>query len=181
MNSPSVVVLVGPSGSGKTAIARKLLEKLDCFEKLKSYTTHATAANNEWYYYVPEDAFRVMCESGEIFESTTYAHNFYGSKKSDVEKILAEGKHVLTVMDICGAMALKTHFENVITVYVKREKRELLTSIVQRDMSVEEKVNRLLAIEAEKQNAQICDFVVKMDDADRAVEELCQNLHISLS
>lgn len=181
LNQPSIVVLVGPTGSGKTAIAKKLLERTDSFEKLKSYTTYPGAKGQDsWYHYIDESEFRAMCESGEMFESTTYAHNFYGSRKSDVEQILAKGNHVLTVMDICGAMSLKTHFSNVITLYIKREKKALLTSIVKREMDVEEKVNRLLAIEAEKQNAEICDYVVKVDSYDQAVREICENLKITM-
>lgn len=178
LKKPSIVVLVGPTGSGKNQIAEKLLEKTDCFEKLKSYTTNPQKENLGGYHYIPEDRFRQMCESGEMFESTTYARCLYGSRKSDVEGILAGGKHVLTVMDICGAMAMKTYFENVITVYVKREKKALLTAVVERDLTVEEKVNRLLAIEGERKNAEICDFVVMMDNPERAVEEVCRCLHL---
>jgi len=180
LNQPSVVVLVGPTGSGKTTIARMLLEQTDCFEKLKSYTTNGRTdpTREPWYHYVPECKFREMCESGEMFESTTYAHHFYGSRKKDVEEILCRGKHVLTVMDICGAMAMKTHFPNVITVYIKREKKALLTSIVERNIPVEDKVNRLLAIEAEKQNAEVCDYVVNSDCYDQAILEICESLDI---
>ena len=182
LTQPGVVVLVGPTGSGKTEIARELLERTDCFEKLKSYTTNPGAAQKDagWYHCVEEPEFRRMYEAGEFFESTTYSHHFYGSRKSDVEEILASGKHVLTVMDICGAMALKTHFPNVITIYTKRDKKDLLTSIVERDMPTEDKVNRLLAVEGEKQNAEICDYVVKVDSYEQAAREICGSLQLEL-
>ncbi len=179
LNQPSVVVLVGPSGSEKNAVARAMLEKSDCFEKLVSYTTEKAAAAGEdsWYHYVPVSKFRKMSDSGEFFESTTYAHHSYGSRKSDVEEILAKGKHVLTVMDICGAMALKTHFENVITIYIKRDKRSLLTSILRKNSSVEDKVNRLLSIEGETRNAQVCDYVVELTTCDQAAQQILESLH----
>ena len=180
LDQPSVVVLVGPSGSGKNEIAEGLLQGSDCFEKLISYTTDqkTVEAREGWYRYMPVEEFRRMYESGEIFESTTYAHHFYGSCKSNVEQILASGKHVLTVMDICGAMAMKTHFPNVVTIYTKREKKALMTAILEKDMPTENKVNRILAIEAESQNAQICDYVVRSDDPDQAVEQISRNLNI---
>ena len=180
LHEPSVVVLVGPSGSGKNEIAEGLLEKTDCFEKLVSYTTDTKTveAREEWYRYMDMDQFHRMYENGEIFESTTYANHLYGSRKSDVEQILARGKHVLTVMDICGAMAMKTHFPNVVTIYTKREKKALMTAILEKDMSTENKVNRILAIEAETQNAQICDYVVRSDDCDQAVEQISRSLNI---
>ena len=180
LSDPGIVVLVGPSGSGKNEIAEGLLKKTECFEKLISYTTdEKTVQKREgWYRYMPLDRFRRMHETGEIFESTTYAHHCYGSCKSDVEQILARGKHVLTVMDICGAMAMKTNFPNVITIYTKREKKALMTSILEKDMPTENKVNRILAIEAETQNAQICDYVVRSDDCAQAVEQIRRSLII---
>ena len=182
LSKSGVVVLVGPTGSGKTEVARELLRRTDCFEKLKSYTTNPGAARKDdgWYHCVEEQEFRRMYENGEFFESTTYSHHFYGSRKSDVEEILSSGKHVLTVMDICGAMALKTHFPNVITIYTKRDKKDLLTSIVERDMPTEDKVNRLLAVEGEKQNAEICDYVVKVDSYEQAAREICSSLQLEL-
>ena len=119
-----------------------------------------------------------MCESGEMFQSTMYAGHGYGSRRADVEKILTDGKHVLTTMDICGAMSLKTNFPNVITIYTKREKKKLLASILRKNTSVEDKVNRLIAIDAEKQNAEICDYVVRFDTYEQAVDQICEILNI---
>lgn len=180
LDQPRIVVLVGPSGSGKNDIAKVLLTQKDCFEKLVSYTTETpTKTENESdYVYVSESEFRNMSESGEMFESTVYANNFYGTRKKDVYDILKKKKHVLTVMDICGAMALKTHFTNVVTIYVKREKRDLLTSVLEKNVSTNEKVNRLLAIEAETQNAEICDYIVNVDNYEQAAEKICESLNI---
>ncbi len=179
LNQPSVVVLVGPSGSGKNDIARELLQKCpDTFQKLVSYTTDPAVLSrqDDAYRYVTLEEFRQLCDSDDIFESTTYAHHSYGSRKSDVEAILNSGKHVLTVMDICGAMAMKTHFPNVVTIYVKRDKKDLLAAILEKDSPTPDKVNRLLAIESEMRNAQICDYTVKFDTCQRAVEQICGKL-----
>lgn len=179
-DEPGIVVLVGPSGSGKSKIATRLLSKTDRFQKLVSYTTNDPTAveKNEWYNYVSIETFRQMCESGEMFQSTMYAGHGYGSRKADVEQILAQGKHVLTTMDISGAMALKTNFKNVTTIYIKREQRKLMASILRKNSSVEDKVDRLIAIEFEKKNAEICDYVVAFDSYDEAVEQLRRILSI---
>ena len=117
-----------------------------------------------------------MSDNGELFESTVYAHMCYGSRKKDVEDILSRGRHVLTVMDICGAMALKTHFDNVVTVYTKRQKRDLLTALLNKESSVEDKVNRLLSIEAEEQNAAVCDYTVEVSSCEHAAKQICETL-----
>jgi guanylate kinase len=166
MKEPGIVVLVGPSGSGKTEVAKKLMRRKGKFEKLISYTTDASVGlqGGEWYKYITLDAFRKMCENGELFESTMYAGHNYGSRKGDIEEILAQGKHVLTVMDICGAMSLKTHFPNVTTVYIKRDKRDLLKALLQKNLSDDETVSRLLALDYEMRNADICDYTVSMEN-----------------
>lgn len=175
---PGIVVLVGPSGSGKNEIAKHLLKKCDRFEKLISYTTDATVGlqGGEWYHYISLEAFRQLRDSGEIFESTMYAGHNYGSCKSDIEKILAVGKNVLTVMDICGAMVLKTHFPNVTTIYVQQEKEVLLKNLLNKPLSLDEKVNRIMALEAEQRNADICDYTVRVTDHKAAAKEIITGL-----
>ena len=176
----NIVVLVGPSGSGKSKIASRLLSRTDKLEKLVSYTTNDPTAieRNEWYNYVSLETFRQMCDSGELLQSTMYAGHGYGSRKGDVEKILSEGKRVLTTMDICGAMSLKTYFKNVTTIYIKRDKKALMASILRKNSSIEDKVNRLMAIEYEQQNAELCDYVVDFDTYDDAVEQIREIIHV---
>ena len=180
LSEPSIAVLVGASGSGKSKIARKVLAKTDKFEKLTCYTTNDPTAVeiNTWYNYVSEEEFIRMRESGEMFQSTMYAGHGYGSCKPDIEDILRRGKHVLTTMDICGAMSLKTNFRNVVTIYIKRDKKALLGAILRKNSSIEDKVNRIVAIEAEDQTADICDYVVRFDTYEEAVEQICDILKI---
>jgi guanylate kinase len=180
LNQPCIVVLVGPSGSGKNEIAQELLASCDDFRKLTSYTTDKSALSrqDDSYRYISLKDFRKMCDRGEIFESTTYGHHAYGSRKADVEEILAGGKHVLTVMDICGAMAMKTHFPNVITIYVKRDKKDLLATILEKDVPTPDKVNRIIAIESEVKNAHICDYTVSFENSAQAVAQICQKLNL---
>ena len=175
---PGIIVLVGPSGSGKTEVAKQILKKSDKFEKLISYTTDATVGmqGGEWYHYISLEAFRNMRDSGEIFESTMYAGHNYGSCKRDIEEILGRGHHVLTVMDICGAMVLKTHFPDVTTVYVQQEKEDLLRNLLNKPLSLDEKVNRIMALEAEQKNADICDYTVPVTTYAKAAREILDGL-----
>ena len=119
-----------------------------------------------------------MCEGGEMFQSTMYAGHGYGSRKADVEDILSRGKRVLTTTDICGAMAFRTHFKNVVTIYIKRDKKALMANILRKNSSIEDKVNRLAAIEYEQQNAELCDYVVEFETYEQAVEQLKHILKI---
>jgi len=122
---PGIVILVGPSGSGKSKIARMILDSDTSFRKLKTYTTADPTAvyENDWYNYVSKDSFFKMVDEGQLFESTMYAGHGYGSKKSDVDEILKSGNNVIATMDICGAMSLKANYDNVITIYIKKDRK----------------------------------------------------------
>lgn len=168
VTEPYIVILVGPSGSGKTRLAKEILNTTDKFEKLRCYTTKDPTESriNDWYNYVSMDRFLEMKESGELFESTMYAGHGYGSTHKDLDEILSRGKNVLASMDICGAMSLKSCYDNVITIYLKRDKKELLTKLLNKNTTVEDKVNRIIAIESEKHNAELCDHVVNIINKD---------------
>lgn len=180
LQEPSVIVLVGPSGSGKNDIVRSMTAETDRVERLPSYTTveQMDMFSMERYRYVSEAEFLQMYQQGELFEITNYGNHYYGSRKEDVEKILESGRHALTVMDICGAMSLKTHFPNVVTIYIKRDKRDLLTAILEKDIPTQQKVNRLLALESERKNAEVCDYVVDFTTCEQTVERIMDKLSL---
>ena len=174
---PEIVVLVGPSGAGKTAVARHLTDLCPTLERLTSYTTKPTASDR--YHSVERAEFFRMLERGDFFESTMYAGYGFGSKKEDVEKILKKGHTVLAVMDICGAMSLKTNFKNVATVYIKKDKRELLRAILDEEGTSEDKTNRIISIDDEKQNEDICDYTTENKDDLTCAKEILNLLHLA--
>lgn len=180
LKNPSIVCLVGPSGSGKTKVASRLIKLTDKLEKLQSYTTKdpTSLKENDWYNYITADEFTALLDSKQLFESTMYAGHGFGSKKEDVIRILNSGKSVLTTMDICGAMALKCHFDNVIMIYIKRDRRTLIESILKKQSTVEDKTNRILAIDSEKSNISLCDYVVYNTSYDDAAKEILKILEI---
>jgi len=171
MENPKIVCLVGPSGSGKSKIAKQIIDRNTDFIKLKSYTTVDPTAvrQNDWYNYVSKAEFIKLVDSGELFESTMYAGHGYGSRKKDVDEIIASGKTVLASVDICGAMSLKANYEDVVLVYIKKDRKELLTNILQKKCSDEDKVNRIISIEDEKRNEEICDYVVNVTNKDYSI------------
>lgn len=174
LKKPCIVCLVGPSGSGKTKVAGRLMTMTDTLVKLQSYTTKdpTSLKENDWYNYVSGQEFRKMLDEQQLFESTMYAGHGFGSKKDDVLRILNSGKNVLTTMDICGAMALKCHFDNVVMIYIKRDRKTLIQSILKKNSTIEDKTNRILAIDGEKSNIPLCDYVVYNEDYDQAAREI---------
>ena len=175
---PKIVVLVGPSGSGKTAVADLILSKCDRFEKLVSYTTRNVRSDTLHYRHIPKSEFLTMLDGGVFFESTMYAGEAFGSKREDVDAIIERDKIVLAVMDICGAMSLKTHYDNVVTVHIKKDTRALLRAILEEDSSVEDKVGRIVSIDDEKRNEEICDFVLSNHDDETTANTILSLLRL---
>ena len=171
-NKPCIVGLIGMSGSGKTALAQKLVQTGD-FVQPKSYTDRKKRDTDDSYHFVSTAKFQELKNSGDIFESTVYSGHNYGSSAKAINEIIESGKNVVIPIDICGAISLKTHFKNVITVFVNRDKKDLITSVLKRDVSIEDKANRILSIDAEIRNAEICDYIINNNnDLDSLVTEL---------
>lgn len=149
ITEPSVLALVGPSGSGKNKIAHLLCED----ERVTNPKTYSTKQSCKHHYLTDEEF-----EKQEFFERTMYAGVKYGTKKEDIEAVIHSGKHAVMPLDMCGAIAMKRHFPTKI-IFVNRDKEKIIQSILEDSYSIEEKTLRILSIDAEKRNRQICDFV----------------------
>ena len=154
-----VFALVGTSGSGKTTLAQELCKRND-FEQPISYTDRKKRNENDKYNFVTTEEFMGLKAKGDIFESTKYAGNNYGSSLSAIEKVLNDGKNAVIPVDMCGAMGIKSKFPNAITVFIDRDKRSLLKAIISRNTSDDEKASRIIGMDAEAKNAQLCDYII---------------------
>lgn len=154
VDKPSVLALVGPSGSGKTRIAGELCENAD-FVSPKTYCTKRSAKHR----YLTEEEF----EQQHFFERTMYAGVKYGTKKEDIQSCLDENKYVVMPLDMCGAIAMKRHFPTAI-VFISKDKETLIRDILEEEYTLEERTLRILSIDAEKRNREICDIVIDNSD-----------------
>lgn len=150
IHTPSVLALVGPSGSGKTKIAKDLCE-LEGFERPLTYCTK----ESQKHHYLTEEEF----EQQNFFEKTMYAGIKYGTKLEDIDEVLRAGKHAVIPLDMCGAIAMKRHFPTAI-IFINKDKENLIREIIEEDYTTEEKTLRILSIDAEKRNREICDYIV---------------------
>lgn len=119
-----VVIVSAPSGSGKTTVVNHLLESFDCFAFSVSATTRAprgTEKDGEAYYFINEAEFRRRIEAGAFVEfEQVYAGLFYGTLKSEVERIWAMDKVILFDVDVKGGVSLKKYFgDDALSVFIK--------------------------------------------------------------
>lgn len=153
---PSVLALVGPSGSGKNTIVEDLCRN----EKFVSPKTYCTKESNK-HKFLTEEEF----DKQNFFEKTMYAGVKYGTKKEDIEEQLNQGKFVVMPLDMCGAIAMKRHFPTAM-IYVSKDKEVLIADIIEENFSTEEKTLRILSIDAEKRNREICDYIIDNNEED---------------
>lgn len=159
---PSVIALVGPSGSGKGSLA-KVLEERGFANRIYSYTTHLASGHR----YISEDEF----DSTDFIAKTVYAGVKYGLSTSDIEEPLSQKRNVSILTDICGAVALKRRYPTLI-IFCRRSREQMIEEILEKEKSNEEKKWRLLSMENELKNENLCDYVVRTENIDRAAEEI---------
>lgn len=171
---PVVMTLVGSSGSGKTYLSEKMLAHSN-IEKPVSTTTRnpRVSEDDNAYNFVSMEDFIKLKNSNSLLEYTMYAGNGYGLEKAAIDEVLRRGHHAIMVMDMCGAMAVKSRYPHAITVYVDRDKKSRILSVLERDTDNEEKTNRILSMEYEDRNEELCDYTVNnSQEIEKTVEEV---------
>ena len=120
-----VVVFSAPSGSGKTTIVRHLLQKFPQLGFSISACTRDKRGRSEengkdYYFLTPED-FRTRIDNNEFVEwEEVYEGAFYGTLKSEVERIWDSGRSVIFDVDVKGGISLKDFYqERALTIFVK--------------------------------------------------------------
>ena len=122
--TPRVVIVSAPSGAGKTTITRKLVElHPDRFDLSISATTRKPRVgerNGQAYHFLTRDEFERWKREGRFLETAQYAGEWYGTPRSEVDGILASGKHALLDIDVVGAENIRKAWkgEAPITVFV---------------------------------------------------------------
>ena len=167
---PCVVALVGPSGAKKNEIAKKLCET-GRFVIPKAYTTKA--GSDSIHTTITEEEF--IRNSNEFIETTRYAGYAYGTKWEDISTLINENRYVVMPMDLSGAIAMKRHYPTVI-IFCKCKREKMIENILGKKMSNHEKMLRLVSMENELKNADLCDFVVRTDTGDAAdtIMKICK-------
>lgn len=132
MHKGKAVIFSAPSGSGKTTIVRHLLDTNSKLGFSISACTRDKRGRNEQngkdYYFLSPEEFKSKIDNEEFVEwEEVYAGNFYGTLKSEVQKIWDAGKHVIFDVDVKGGLQLKKYFgDSALAVFVKVPSLEVL-------------------------------------------------------
>jgi len=160
---PGIICLVGPSAAGKSYIVDEIVQN-PLFRKIRAITTRSPRPGEregEEYHFVSLDTFNAYCDRGDLVESTVYCGSHYGVAKEEIREIWHDGRIAIKPMDINGALACKKAFgDRCVTVFVRRNKEDIVRSILSRSVSNEDKANRLLSLDHEMENEALCDWTV---------------------
>ncbi len=172
------VIFSAPSGAGKTTIVQYLLGKIPelafsisaCSREPRGQEEHG-----KHYYFLGIEGFKQKIESGEFIEwEEVYTDNFYGTLKSELERIWSEGKTVIFDVDVVGGLNLKKIIgKNALSIFVQPPSFEALESRLRfRSTETEEKIAmRLAKAHVELDRAPEFDYILVNDDLDRACKE----------
>lgn len=125
MPEGKIIIFSAPSGAGKTSIVQALLNRNP--DKLSfsiSATTRAPrngeTGNKDYYYFSKEDFEKKIAENAFIEYEEVYGGSYYGTLKSEIERIWLMGKHVILDVDVKGGLNLKKYFgDTALSVFVK--------------------------------------------------------------
>ena len=126
------IIFSAPSGSGKTTLVRHLLENNPDLDYSVSASTRdkrgRTEQDGKDYYFLTPEAFKKKIDNDEFIEwEEVYEGNFYGTLKSEIQRIWDAGKNVAFDVDVKGGIALKKYFgEKALSVFVKAPSMEVL-------------------------------------------------------
>ena len=172
--SPFPIILSAPSGGGKTTIAKTLLGRRKDLGYSVSCTTRAprpTEVPGRDYYFISRAEFLAKREEGAFAESAVVHGNLYGTLRSEVERVLAAGTHVVMDIDVQGAVQFMRAFPHSVTIFILPPSAEVLLERLRarKTESAAQLAARLQSALQELQQVAEYEYIVVNDDLERAV------------
>lgn len=174
-----IIVITAPSGSGKTTLIKQLMQALPELSFSVSACTRSPRPGEEHgrdYYFFPEEQFRSLLAQDAFIEwEMVYEGKYYGTLRSELDRIRDVGKVPLVDIDVKGALTVQQKYpERARTIFIRTPsidilKARLISRGTETPASLEERVNKA---EKELEFAGRFDHIVVNDDLDTAVAEL---------
>ena len=179
MSKGKLIVFSAPSGSGKTTIVRHLLKQEELNLEFSVSATSRDQRGDEIegkdYYFLSAKEFKSKIKKDEFLEwEEVYRDNFYGTLKTEVERIWKKGKHVIFDIDVSGGLRIKRQYpEETLAVFVKPPSiDELKIRLKKRKTESSDKINmRIAKASAELATAPLFDVVIENDELGKALTE----------
>ena len=170
-------VIAAPSGAGKTSLVRALMQRRPALRFSISYTTRQQRPNERDghdYFFVDKAQFERMAAAGDFLEHARVFDNYYGTSRSQVERILDAGQDVLLEIDWQGAQQIRSTLPECRSIFVLPPSRAALEQRLRsRGTDSDEVIARRLRDSlADLSHWSEFDYIVVNDDFERATAEL---------
>lgn len=176
--SNKVVIFSAPSGSGKSTIVRHILSLHPEMEFSVSATSRAPRGiekNGVEYYFFSAGEFRKMIAEDKFVEhEEVYPGSFYGTLKSEVERIWSKGNVIIFDVDVKGGVNLKKYFsDKAMSVFIKAPSVEILRQrLIARGTDTPEAIDKRVAKATEELTyADKFDHILVNDDLQTAYSQ----------
>ncbi len=175
-----LIVFTAPSGTGKSTIAKAILAEIPTLKFSVSATTREKREGEEHgreYFFLSREAFEAEIAKHGFIEYSQHFGNYYGTLKSEAEKILNSGYHLLLDLDVDGALNIKKQYGNrALLLFIKPPSLDVLKErlMKRKTESPEKMLIRLARADYELSLADQFDVCVVNDDLHRATAEVKQ-------
>ncbi|OQA00927.1 MAG: Guanylate kinase [Bacteroidetes bacterium ADurb.Bin408] len=173
-----LIIFSAPSGSGKTTIYKRLFEKglpLEFSVSACSRPMRQGEVNGRDYYFMSAEEFQKRIENDEFIEwQEVYAGSYYGTLKSELDRIWAQGRHVVFDLDVLGGVNIKKIFaERALAIFIQPPSlEELEKRLINRSTETPETLKkRLDRARMELTYAPLFDVCIVNDDLEKAVAQ----------
>lgn len=182
-NKGLLIVVSGPSGAGKDTICQKLIKENSNIWMSVSMTTRKPRPlekDGVDYFFVSSEEFENKINDNTFLEYASYNDNYYGTPKDKVEEKLNEGKDVILVIDINGAINIKKIIPSSLFIFIMPPDMETLKNrlIGRKTESKDKVVQRFITAYNEVNNYKKYNYVVvndKVEDAVNKVKSIIQS------
>ena len=183
MSQGKLIIFSAPSGSGKSTIVNYLLRcgvPVEFSISACSRDPRGEEKHGEHYYFLSPEEFKAKIDADEFLEwEEVYEGRYYGTLRSEVDRIWAKGKQVIFDIDVLGGVNLKKQFgDRALSVFIKAPSVEVLKErLIARN--TEDQANlkmRLDKAEKEMTYAKDFDLVIINDDLETAQKEAYQKV-----
>lgn len=177
---PILIVISGPSGAGKSTLRSKLLQNHPELTYSISYTTRKPRPNEKDgvdYFFVSVDEFKKLISEDDFIEYAIVYGNYYGTSKSQVEKVIESGKPIILEVDVQGAENIIKEYPDCCSIFIAPPSLEVLISRFDSrgTENLQEKEKRLNEAANELLKQQIFKYVLindKLEDSYNNLENI---------
>ncbi|MDR1510011.1 MAG: guanylate kinase [Synergistaceae bacterium] len=177
----NLFILSGPAGAGKGTLRKMLFREMPDLVFSVSCTTRERRTgetDGKDYYYISRDDFGRMITRGEFLEWADVHGNYYGTRKSDVERVLGEGRDILLEIDVQGCRLVKSRKPDAIRIFITAPSLdELEDRLEERGTESRAQLDvRLRNAAMEMRHAREYDHIIVNDAISRAGGELIETV-----